>query len=117
MYVTGVSTRKVARITKELCGFEVSSAQVSRLSAELDEVLEAWCNRPLGECRYLHLDARYEKVRADGGYVMRRFSRLAAFFRTEGALCWGCPYPCRSMRCTGGIFCSLWSNGVFAEWS
>jgi transposase-like protein len=28
MYVHGVSTRKVAAVTQELCGFEVSIAQV-----------------------------------------------------------------------------------------
>lgn len=30
MYVQGVSTRRVAQITEQLCGFEVSSSQVSR---------------------------------------------------------------------------------------
>lgn len=30
MYIQGVSTRKVAKITEELCGFEVSSTEVSR---------------------------------------------------------------------------------------
>ena len=66
MYVQGVSTRKVAAITEKLCGFEVTSTQVSRASAELDGVLEAWRNRPLGEMPYLILDARYEKVRQGG---------------------------------------------------
>jgi len=31
MYVNGVSTRRVKRITEELCGLEISSTQVSRL--------------------------------------------------------------------------------------
>lgn len=66
MYVQGVSTRKVAAITERLCGSEISSAQVSRASALLDKVLEAWRNRPLGTIIYLYLDARYEKVRLDG---------------------------------------------------
>ncbi len=66
MYVQGVSTRKVAAITEQLCGFEVSSAQVSRAAAELDAVLEAWRTRPLGAYPYVYLDARYEKVRQDG---------------------------------------------------
>ncbi len=73
MYVQGVSTRKnaarlfgkVAAITEQLCGFEVSSAQVSRAAADLDAVLSAWRDRPLGETPYLLLDARYEKVRQD----------------------------------------------------
>ena len=66
MYVQGVSTRKVKAITEQLCGSEVSSSHVSRAAAQLDEVLKAWRNRPLGEYVYLYLDARYEKVRQDG---------------------------------------------------
>ncbi len=66
MYVQGVSTRKVAAITEQLCGVSISSSQVSRATAQLDEVLEAWRNRPLGRCPYLYLDARYEKVRHHG---------------------------------------------------
>lgn len=66
MYVQGVSTRKVAAITEQMCGFAVSSSQVSKATAELDEQLQAWRERPLGRMRYLYLDARYEKVRQDG---------------------------------------------------
>ena len=72
MYVQGVSTRKVAKITSELCGLEVSSTQVSRaapvLTEErvLDEELDAWRNRLLNQIEYLILDARYEKVRVAG---------------------------------------------------
>jgi transposase-like protein len=66
MYVQGVSTRRVAAITEQLCGTAVTSMQVSRATEKLDEVLEAWRNRPLGEVVYLYLDARYEKVRMDG---------------------------------------------------
>jgi len=49
-----------------LCGTAISSSHVSRATAQLDEVLEAWRQRPLGEIRYLYLDARYEKVRQNG---------------------------------------------------
>jgi transposase-like protein len=66
MYVQGVSTRRVAAITQQLCGTAVTSTQVSRAAGLLDEVLEAWRNRPLGKIVYLYLDARYEKVRLDG---------------------------------------------------
>jgi putative transposase len=66
MYVQGVSTRRVAAITEQLCGTAVTSMQVSRASERLDQVLEAWRTRPLGEIVYLYLDARYEKVRMDG---------------------------------------------------
>jgi transposase-like protein len=66
MYVQGVSTRKVKAIIEQMSGTSVSSTQVSRAAAQLDEVLEGWRNRPLGEVVYLYLDARYEKVRMDG---------------------------------------------------
>jgi len=66
MYVQGVSTRKVTAIVEQLCGSSVSSSLVSRASALLDETLESWRNRPLGEFPYVFLDARYEKVRQDG---------------------------------------------------
>lgn len=66
MYVQGVSTRKVKTIIERLCGSSVSSTQVSKATAKLDETLEAWRNRSLGIFRYLYLDARYEKVRQNG---------------------------------------------------
>lgn len=65
MYVQGVATRNVKQITEELCGFEVSSSDVSRAAKLLDDELSAWRNRPLGSFQYLYLDARYEKVRRD----------------------------------------------------
>jgi len=66
MYVQGVSTRKVAEITQELCGLDISSTQVSRAAELLDEELRGWRERPLGKARYVILDARYEKVRHGG---------------------------------------------------
>jgi transposase-like protein len=66
MYVQGVSTRKVKAITEQLCGVNVSSAQVSRAAAQMDDELEKWRERPLGEYPYLFLDAYYEQVREDG---------------------------------------------------
>lgn len=69
MYVSGVSTRKVARVTEQLCGFEVSSTEVSRCAAALDEELSAWRERPLGAHSYVVLDARYEKMRHGGSVV------------------------------------------------
>ena len=69
MYVQGVSTRRVTEITRELCGLEVTSTDVSRAAAELDAQLAAWRERPLGRCAYLILDARYEKVRHGGSVI------------------------------------------------
>jgi len=83
MYVQGVSTRKVMEITRELCGLDVSSAQVSRAAKLLDEELERWRNRPLGEIPYLGLDARYEKVR-HGGSVVDAAVLIATGIRADG---------------------------------
>jgi transposase-like protein len=69
MYVQGVSTRKVKEITEVLCGYEVSSSQVNRITKELDEQFEQWRTRALGKIRHLLIDARYEKVR-HGGQVI-----------------------------------------------
>jgi len=69
MYLQGVSTRKVAKITEQLCGFEVSSASLSRTAADLDEELEKWRHRPLDCFPYVFLDARYEKIRHGGAVV------------------------------------------------
>lgn len=67
MYVQGVSTRKVEKVMKELCGFEISSTEVSRATEQLDETLEKWRNRDLSKkYPYLFLDARYEKIRQSG---------------------------------------------------
>lgn len=66
MYIQGVSTRKVAKLTEQLCGHRVSSSQVSRATAQLDEVLQGWRQRSLAECRYIYLDALYNPVRQAG---------------------------------------------------
>jgi transposase-like protein len=69
MYIHGVSTRKVTKITEELCGLEVTSMDVSRATKLLDAEVEAWRNRRIGIIRYLVLDARYEKVRHGGSVI------------------------------------------------
>jgi putative transposase len=66
MYFSGVSTRRVKQITQELCGLEISSTQVSRAATLLDDELEKFRKRPLGEIAFLFLDAHYEKVRHEG---------------------------------------------------
>jgi transposase-like protein len=69
MYLQGVSTRKVTAVMEQLCGFEVTSTQVSRAMQLLDEELTRWRERPLSQMEYLLLDARYEKVRVNGTVV------------------------------------------------
>lgn len=71
MYVHGVSTRKVAAITEQLCGTRFSKSQVSVLAGRLDGELSAWRERPLTapSYPYVWVDARYEHVRVDGRVV------------------------------------------------
>jgi putative transposase len=71
MYVEGVSTRKVKDVTEALCGTSFSKSTVSHLAAGLDAELGAWRSRPLEADAYPYVivDARYEKVRADGRVV------------------------------------------------
>jgi putative transposase len=69
MYLEGVSTRRVQDITEKLCGYEVSSTQVSRLTQELDVQFEQFRNRPIGEICYLVLDAIYLKIRHNGSVI------------------------------------------------
>jgi putative transposase len=76
MYVEGVSTRRVTKIMEQMCGFEVSSGQVSNLNKQLDGEFEKWRNRPLPEIAYLIIDATYYKVRIDG--VVRDCATLIA---------------------------------------
>ena len=83
MYVQGVSTRRVKTITEQLCGVEISATQVSRATAQLDEVLEEWRERLLGEITYLYVDARYEKVR-EAGQVRDAAVLVASGITPEG---------------------------------
>ena len=78
MVVNGVSTRKVAHITEELCGKEFSKSTVSDLCKGLDPVVHAWNERDLSGSRYpfLLVDALVLKVR-EGGQV-RSISALIA---------------------------------------
>jgi transposase-like protein len=77
MYVEGVSTRRITKVMEDLCGFEVSSGQVSNLNKQLDAEFEKWRNRPLPPIAYLFLDATYYKVRIDG--LVRDCATLIAY--------------------------------------
>jgi transposase-like protein len=63
--VRGVSTRKIEAVLEELGIAGVSAGQVSQLCAALDEKVRQFRERPLGEIRYVWVDALYEKVRED----------------------------------------------------
>lgn len=65
MVVNGVSTRKVARVTEELCGTGFPKSTVSDLCKRLDPIVAAWNNRSLSEFPFVLADALYIKVRED----------------------------------------------------
>jgi transposase-like protein len=68
MVINGVSTRKVAQITEELCGKEFAKSTVSDLCKGLDPAVSAWNERDLSAARYpfVLVDALVLKVREDG---------------------------------------------------
>jgi putative transposase len=64
MYLQGVSTRRVQKITEQLCSLPISPSEVSRLTKAMDEDLDRWRRRPLTEPYFaLIVDARYQQVR------------------------------------------------------
>ena len=67
LVINGVSTRKVARITEELCGREFSKSTVSDLCKQLDPIVQGGYNRSLHEASYtfVTVDAMYVKVCED----------------------------------------------------
>ena len=57
MYLSGISTRKVADVTDALCGLRKSSSAQSDLNKRLYDKLKAWRERPLKDRHpYLYLD-------------------------------------------------------------
>ena len=83
MYFQGVSTRKVSFVMEELCGLEITSTQVSRAAASLDQEFELWRNRSLGRYPYVFFDARYESIR-HGGCVIKCAVLTAIGITPEG---------------------------------
>lgn len=85
MYFQGVSTRNVREVLEAMCDGEISSMTVSRVAQELDEKLLTFRQRRLDgvEYPYLHIDARYEKVRVDGRVVSQAVL-VAVGFTSEG---------------------------------
>lgn len=72
MYLQGVSTRKVTKIVEELCGTSVTSTEVSRAVMLLDDHINEWKTRSLGDTPYLFVDAKYEKTRVAGSVISLR---------------------------------------------
>ncbi len=85
MVIQGVSTRKVTKITEELCGTEFSKSTVSELCKNLDPIVYEWNNRPMTkEYPFVIVDALYVKVREEGR-VRSRGVLVATGVNIEGA--------------------------------
>jgi transposase-like protein len=85
MYFQGVSTRNVTAVLEAMCEGEISPMTVSRVAQEIDEKLLTFRDRRLegAEWPYLHIDARYEKVRVEGRVVSQAVL-VAVGFTSEG---------------------------------
>ena len=65
-YVNGVSTRKIEKLAKSLGIDSISRSQVSQITRELNDQVEAFRKRPLKKTYpVLWVDALYEKIRYD----------------------------------------------------
>jgi len=84
-YVQGVSTRSVEDLVEAMGAKGMSKSQVSRMASVLDEQVEAFRQRPLGEkaMPYVWLDALYVKVR-EGGRVVSRAVLVAIGVNEDG---------------------------------
>jgi putative transposase len=85
LYLAGVSTRRVEKAVAQLGVESMSKSQVSKLCAELDELVEAFRTRPLDASPYpfLMLDALVVKVR-EGGRIVNACVVHATAVNCEG---------------------------------
>jgi len=84
-YVEGVSTRRVDDLVRAMGIEGISKSEVSRMAAELDEVVAEFRNRPLdaGPYRYLWIDGVTQRVR-EGGRVVNVTAVIATATNAEG---------------------------------
>ena len=84
-YVEGVSTRRVDDVARSMGLEGISKSQVSRICAELDELVAAWRNRPLdaGPYPFVWIDALSMKVR-EGGRIANTAVLVATAVNADG---------------------------------
>jgi len=85
MVVNGVSTRKVSKITEELCGASFSKSTVSQLCTGLDARVSAFNERRLDEQSYpfVIVDAMFIKSR-DNERVVSKAALIVSGVRSDG---------------------------------
>lgn len=84
MVVNGVSTRKIERITEELCGETFSKSTISNLCKNLDPMVHEFKTRPLKDhYPFILVDAIYLKVR-ENDHVKSRGLLIAVGINKNG---------------------------------
>lgn len=87
-YLAGVSTRRMDKLVKILGIHSLSKSQVSRMAADLDEHVEQFRHRPLGDAgpfTFVAADALTMKVR-EGGRVINAVVLVATGVNADGHL-------------------------------
>ena len=84
MVINGVSSRKVTKITEDLCGGSFSKSTVSQLCTGLDARVQAFNERRLGSFPFLIIDAMYTKVRAQHDGVVSKAALMVSGVNGEG---------------------------------
>ena len=85
-YLAGVSTRRMDKLVKTLGINTLSKSQVSRMAADLDEHVQQFRHRPLGDAgpfTFLAADALTMKVR-EGGRVVNTVVLVATGVNADG---------------------------------
>ena len=85
-YLAGVSTRRMDKLVKQLGIHSLSRSQVSRMAADLDEHVNEFRHRPLGDAgpvTFVAADALTMKVR-EGGRVINAVVLIATGVNADG---------------------------------
>ena len=85
-YLAGVSTRRMDKLVKQLGIHSLSKSQVSRMAKDLDQIVEEFRHRPLGDAgpfTFVAADALTMKVR-EGGRVINAVVLLATGVNGDG---------------------------------
>ena len=85
-YLAGVSTRRMDKLVKQLGIHSLSKSQVSRMAADLDEHVDEFRHRPLGDAgpfTFVAADALTMKVR-EGGRVINAVVLVATGVNADG---------------------------------
>ena len=85
-YLAGVSTRRMDKLVKTLGIDSLSKSQVSRMAADLDQIVEEFRHRPLDEAgpfTFVSADALTMKVR-EGGRVINAVALIAVGVNGDG---------------------------------